>query len=115
MVRHLLVAVDGSDSSQRVARFALELARQTAARVTLLFVLEPPRLLPLGPLDSFVEIRGSDTEHINAARRMLEEIAAALPPDQIKVDRVVEIGPAADTICDQAEKLNADIIFVGAR
>jgi nucleotide-binding universal stress UspA family protein len=46
---------------------------------------------------------------------MLEEIAASLPPDQVKIDRVVEIGPAADTICDQAEKLNADMIFVGAR
>ena len=69
MISHILVGVDGAEASQHAARFALDLAKQTSSRVTLLFVLEPPRLLPLGPLDSFVEIRGSDREHIEADRK----------------------------------------------
>jgi len=115
MISHILVGVDGAEASQHAARFALDLAKQTSSRVTLLFVLEPPRLLPLGPLDSFVEIRGSDREHIEAGHRMLDEIAAAFPPQTVRVDRLVEVGHAADTICDQAEKLDADLIVVGAR
>lgn len=115
MIKHILLAVDGAEASQRAAQFALDLAKQTSSRITLLFVLEPPRLFPLGPLDSFVEIRGSDKEHIEAAHRMLDDIAAAFPPEQVKIDRVVEVGHAADTICDQAEKLKTDLIVVGAR
>ncbi len=113
MVKHLLVAVDGSEGSRRAARFALDLANQTSARVTLLFVLEPPRMIPIGPLDSFIEVRGSDAEHIEAAHQMLEEIASGFPAD--RMERRVELGPAADTICAQAEKLNADLIALGAR
>lgn len=115
MIQHLLVAVDGGEASRRAARFALDLAKQTSSRVTLLFVLEPPRLVPLGPLDSFVEIRGSDKEHIDAAHRMLDDVASAFAPQQVRIDRLVEVGQAAETICEQAERLNADLIVVGAR
>jgi nucleotide-binding universal stress UspA family protein len=115
MISHILVGVDGAEASQHAARFALDLAKQTSSRVTLLFVLEPPRLLPLGPLDSFVEIRGSDREHIEAGHRMLDDIATAFSPQEVRIDRLVEVGHAADTLCDQAEKLGADLIVVGAR
>jgi nucleotide-binding universal stress UspA family protein len=113
MVKHLLVAVEGSEGSRKAARFALDLANQTSARITLLFVLEPPRMIPIGPLDSFIEVRGSDAEHIEAAHQMLEEIASGFPAD--RMERRVELGHAADTICAQAEKLNADLSALGAR
>lgn len=115
MIHHILVAVDGAEASRRAARFALDLATQTSSRVTLLYVLEPPRLVPLGPMDSFVEIRGSDKEHIEVAHRMLDEVVSAFLPEHVPIDRRVEVGQAAETICDQAEKLSADLIVVGAR
>ncbi|WP_309894153.1 universal stress protein [Archangium sp.] len=114
MIKHILVAIDGSDSSRKAARFAHDLAQQTNARITLLFVLEPPRMIALGFLDSEL-ISGSQRspEELEAVRRLLDEVASDLPKAQ--VDKVVEIGRPADTIVAQADALGADHIVIGAR
>jgi nucleotide-binding universal stress UspA family protein len=114
VIKHILVAIDGSDSSRKAARFAHDLAQQTNARISLLFVLEPPRMIALGFLDSEL-ISGSQRspEELEAVRRLLDEVAADLPKAQ--VDKVVEIGRPADTIVAQADALGADHIVIGAR
>ncbi|WP_158501809.1 universal stress protein [Vitiosangium sp. GDMCC 1.1324] len=114
MIHHILVGIDGSASSRKAALFAHDLAQQTQSRITLLFVLEPPRVLPLGFLDSEI-IAGPQRspEELEAVRRMLDEVAADLPKAQ--VDKVVEIGRPADTIVSMAAKLSADLIVMGAR
>ncbi|WP_395854637.1 universal stress protein [Cystobacter fuscus] len=114
MIQHILVAIDGSDTSRKAARFGHDLAQQTRARVTLLFVLEPPRVLPFGFMDAEL-ISGAprSTEELAAVRRLLDEVAADLPSAQ--VEKVVEMGRPADTIVAMADKLGADHIVVGAR
>ncbi|MGZ3461686.1 MAG: universal stress protein [Archangium sp.] len=114
MIQHILVAIDGSENSRKAARFAHDLAQQTKSRITLLFVLEPPRVVPFGFLDSEI-ITGPQRspEELDAVRRMLDEVAADLPKAQ--VEKVVEIGRPADTIVAMADKLGADHIVVGAR
>ena len=114
MIQHILVAIDGSETSRKAARFAHDLAQQIQARITLLFVLEPPRMVALGFLDSEL-ITGDQhsPEDLEKIRRMLDELAADLPRTQ--VEKVVEIGRPADTIVEQANKLGADHIVVGAR
>lgn len=114
MIKHILVAIDGSESSRKAARFAHDLAQQLQARITLLFVLEPPRVLPLGFLDSeLISAPKRSDKEIDAVRRLLDEVAADLPRTQ--VEKVVELGPAADTIIATADSLGADHIVVGAR
>ncbi len=114
MIKHILVAIDGSDSSRKAARFAHDLAQQTNSRITLLFVLEPPRMLAVGFMDAEIISGPQRTpEQMEAVRRMLDEVAADLPKAQ--VEKVVEIGRPADTIVAQAEALGADHIVIGAR
>ncbi|MET0405420.1 MAG: universal stress protein [Cystobacter sp.] len=114
MIQHILVAIDGSDTSRKAARFGHDLAQQTRARVTLLFVLEPPRVVPFGFMDAELVSGGQRSpEELAAVRRMLDELAADLPASQ--VEKVVEIGRPADTIVSMADKLGADHIVVGAR
>jgi len=114
LIHHILVAIDGSDSSRKAARFAHDLAQQTGARISLLFVLESPRMLPIGFLDSeLISSPQRSPEELEAVRRLLDEVAADLPKAQ--VDKVVEIGRPADTIVAIADKLGADHIVVGAR
>jgi nucleotide-binding universal stress UspA family protein len=114
VIKHILVAIDGSEHSRRAARFAHDLAQQLGARITLLFALDPPRVLPFGFMDSAaITPSHSDAKGIETVQRLLDEVAADLPKAQ--VDKQVEIGPPADTIVATAERLAVDLIIVGAR
>lgn len=114
MLEHILAAVDGSESSRRAARFAHDLAQKLGSRLTLLLVLEMPSAVSFGPMESFGVTRAPlSPEQTESARRMLDEVAKDLPGE--KVSKVVELGHAAEVICEQAEKLNADLIVIGAR
>jgi nucleotide-binding universal stress UspA family protein len=114
VIGHILVAIDGSEHSRRAARFAHDLAQQVRGRITLLFVLEPPRVLPLGFLDSAaITPPHADAKEIDTVRRLLDEVAADLP--QAQVEKLVEVGHPADTITTVAAKVGADLIVMGAR
>jgi nucleotide-binding universal stress UspA family protein len=114
VIGHILVAIDGSEHSRRAARFAHDLAQQIGARITLLFVLEPPRMLPLGFLDSAaIAPPHTDAKSIESVQRLLEQLAADLPKAQ--VEKQVEMGEPADTIVAVSQQLGVDLIVVGSR
>jgi nucleotide-binding universal stress UspA family protein len=114
VIKHILVGVDGSEHSRRAARFAHDLAQQLGARITLLLVLEPPRMLPFGFLDSAaITSPHLDPRELDNVQRLLGEVAADLPKAQ--VDQQVEVGHPADTVVSVAQKLGVDLIVVGAR
>lgn len=54
MVKHILIGVDGSKESLEAARYGQGLAEQLGGRVTLVFALEPPQVIPVGPLSGYV-------------------------------------------------------------
>ncbi|MBI5547736.1 MAG: universal stress protein [Deltaproteobacteria bacterium] len=114
MIGHVLVGFDGSASARKALRFAHDLAAQTGARLTALLVLELPHVLPIGPLDSYiVTAPQADPSEMERVRRLLGEAVADLPA--AKVDQRVEVGRAAEVLCEQATKLGVDLIVVGAR
>jgi nucleotide-binding universal stress UspA family protein len=113
MVNRILVAVDGSEGSRKAARFAIELARSSNARLVLLSVLERPTIVPFGPLDGFAFSRMESEEQLSAVRKMLDEIGHELSPE--KVDKLVEFGTPAEVIVEQSEKLGADLVVLGSR
>lgn len=114
MIKHILVAVDGSESALAAARFAHGLAAQVGAKLSLLYVLEPQQALPVGFFDAVAvapaPVDAGDAERV---RKMLDRMAAELP--SAEVEKLVEIGPVAETIIDQARERGADLIVVGAR
>lgn len=113
MVQHLLIAVDGSPSSHHAANHGLGLARQTGAKVTLVFVLEAPPVIPVGPLSGYVMTSPPRTEaDLERARAELKSLAK---DTTVSVDSRVELGAPADVICELAERLNVDLIVIGAR
>lgn len=114
MLKHILVAVDGSQSARKAAKFAHDLASLTKAKLTLLFVLDSPTMLPLAPFDSVGIVgRPPGPEELEAANAMLAEVARDLPSAQ--VEKRVEIGNPAQVIVEQAEKTGADHLVLGAR
>lgn len=113
MLSRILVGVDGSPGARKAAEFAIELARPSNARVILLAVLERPTVVPFGPLDVYAFARKESEEQLTATRKVLDEVAHELPAEQ--VEKRVELGTPAETICEQAEKLGADLVVVGSR
>lgn len=113
-LEQMLIAVDGSPSSLHAARFGLALAELTKAKVTLLAVLPAPEVLPLGPLSGQIPLGAPLTEaQAVRLRDVLAEISSEKPG--LQIERVVEIGPVADTILEQAQKRHAGLIVLGAR
>lgn len=114
MLSHMLIGVDGSASSLHAARFGLSMARQTNARVTMVYVLETPAVIPFGPLSGYLTTSAPKTEQeIAKASAMLDELTREYA--EVKCEKRVEPGHAADVLCELAGKVDADLVVVGAR
>jgi universal stress protein A len=112
---HALVATDGSDQSLRAARRAAELLR-SADQVTLLTVVTEVPGDDAGGFEGSVytpeEMERMWDAELAEAREELERTAAALTT--ARVDKRIEVGDVARTICRVAEELGVDVIVVGS-
>jgi nucleotide-binding universal stress UspA family protein len=114
MLKHVLIGVDGSPASRHAAHTALSLATQTHATATLVYVLEVPHVVPVGPLSGYLTTAKPRTEaDVQHAREELSELAREYP--EVHTDRRVELGHAAETLCELANTLAVDLLVVGAR
>ena len=112
---HLLIATDGSGASLEVIRGALGLLAPPG-KATLLTVLSN---LPVEDYDEYDEpLPAPDTQSrswdaaIRVAQAELENFAAVVAAAD--VDRRVEAGDVAPTICSVAREIDADAIVIGA-
>lgn len=113
MVKHVMVAVDGSGPSRHAARFGLGLAQQCGAKATLLTVLQQPEIIPLGPLGTSIATGALTDVDLAKVRADLDAIAAEHP--SVMITTTVELGPIAETIIDVAAHRGVDLIVLGAR
>ena len=112
---HVLVATDGSPSSIAAARAASELLR-SADQVTLVSVLTEVPGDDAGGFEGSVFSPGEQDElwkkELAEAGEELERTAAALTT--AKIDKRIEVGDVAGTICRVAADVHADVIVVGS-
>jgi nucleotide-binding universal stress UspA family protein len=109
--RHLLIAVDGSEASNRALEKGLELARLLEASVTALAVE--------GPLPAYAATIGE----VDEVKREKDAFFSRLAQDvreravRIEIDVDVEIRPghAAELIPRVAKERGADLIVLGHR
>jgi nucleotide-binding universal stress UspA family protein len=109
------VATDGSDQSIRAARRAGELLR-SADQLTLLTVLTEVPGDDAGGFEGSVytpdEMERVWNAELAEAGEELERTAAALTT--ARVEKRIEVGDVARTICGIAEELGVDVIVVGS-
>lgn len=114
MIKNILVGVDGSKPSVQACHYAMDLATQTQAQLTFLFVIETPQVIPVGPLSGYVTTAPARSEdEVKKAEALVEQVAKERPG--LKVTTRVELGDPVDTICEVAKSMNADLVVVGAR
>jgi nucleotide-binding universal stress UspA family protein len=112
--KRILCPIDFSDSSVRALGFALHLAEEGDAHLTILHAIEvPPELHEALPMD--VDIRGVRVAAADACKTRLD----ALVPEEARTyctieTRVVE-GKAHHEILQAAADLDADLIVMGVQ
>lgn len=113
----LLVPLDFSDSSKRVADQAGDLAVALEARISLLHVVEPvATYVPVGASLDVVAMAPPpiQPDDVNLPLQRLETIAAPLRDRGLKVDGQALVGLAVDEIISQSRSLDATYIIIGS-
>ena len=114
MVKNILVGVDGSKPSIDACHFAMGLAEQTQAKLTFLFIIETPQVIPVGPLSGYVTTSAARSEEdVKKAEAIVEQLAKERTG--LHVSTRVDLGQPAEVICEVAKSMGADLVVVGAR
>ena len=116
MVRHILVAIDGSSHAQQALVEAIDLARASNAALTVMTVVPKANPWALGG-GFYVPVNLDDLQRQaerNYERTLGAAVAAWVPPD-MPVTAIVRRGAVAATIVDQAVSGDHDLIVVGSR
>ncbi len=120
MIKKMLVALDGSEHSDRALDFALEIAEKFSSEVVLISVVNyaAPYFVAGGTIDALplyweqfsVDLRKSHEDLLSKTR----EKAQKVKPDLVITNELVE-GRPADKIIEAAKQGDFDVIFVGSR
>jgi nucleotide-binding universal stress UspA family protein len=102
--RSIVFATDFSEEAAKAAAFALSFAEDSGAHLSLCYVYRPELKTP-GDLEYL------DREFRDALRRLIPDHAY----DWCTPECVVEHGDAAKSILGVADRVNADLIVLGAR
>lgn len=124
MFKKILVALDGSEPSERALEYAMEFAAKWGAELTMLAVV-PRVMLPIFPDEGFGATPIAAARDISlyqermraVYQNVLKEAEAkvrAEHPD-LKVETRLEEGRPSATIVDMAENDGADLIVIGSR
>jgi len=102
--RHVLFPTDFSEESLAAARYALSMAQENEATLTLLHVMKGP------------EASDKATEdQISSASFRLHEIVPEAAESWCRPDVLVRFGTAADRILEVAKERDVDLIVLGVR
>jgi nucleotide-binding universal stress UspA family protein len=108
---NILVAVDGSPSAHRALEQAIDLARASNSKLTLITVTPPT--------SHYVPLAGVSGEKMRKeldrwAQDVLDQAAAAVPDDVI-AHRVQPIGHPGPKILEEIERGRYDLVVLGSR
>lgn len=110
-----LVAVDGSEWSDRAAERAISIAQKTDAEVHFISVLQWSKYKPLYVAE--FSPPPQDTSEQEAAERkdLLDPLEEKYADSGVKIKSHLYWGHPAEVIKEQAKKSHANMIFVGRR
>jgi nucleotide-binding universal stress UspA family protein len=112
-IRRILCPIDFSEYSQRALDYAITIARSHGATITALHVFAPAPVAALGPgpvVFAPIVLTAVEREQLLAD---IEAFAEAESAPGITIDAIVQEGPPAARIVDQALRMSADLLVIG--
>ncbi|OZI18860.1 hypothetical protein CAL26_14335 [Bordetella genomosp. 9] len=115
MYRHILVAVDGSVTSERALDHAISLARVEDARILAVYIVEYPSSMYSS---AFIDVEPFHDAMVEEARSVLDVAQAKFRDAGVKgavkmVDAGVLSGTIAEQLADAAAEAGADLVVMG--
>lgn len=112
-MKTLLVPIDGSDSSIRALKAAIELAKQVGNVSLFVITVQPPIIS--GNVKRFFTSDAIQAFYEEEGRTALAPALAVLKEADVPFTEQVLVGPVAMTIAEFAETHDCDQIFMGTR
>lgn len=109
-IRKILVAFDGSASSQKAFRAAVDLALKLNAKVITLSVIHVPDFSP--SMDEIVETVDEAEKHFQPLLRELKDYGQQ---NELEIKTIIKRGHPAETIIKYAFANQFDLIVIGTR
>lgn len=116
LFKNILLATDGSSSSEQATRLAVSLAAGSGARLTALYVIDPYPYLNVGEASAvgFQAYMGNAYEHAAQVHaKVTDACSQAAPGVDLKLRRGEDTS-AAESIVRTAVEEKADLIVVGS-
>ncbi|MFH5833140.1 universal stress protein [Halalkalibaculum sp. DA3122] len=111
-LNRILFPTDFSDNAENALSFALELASQTGAAITLFHVIEAPSYIPH-------DSGGLPKSHSQKARTLLEKTADSIRKSEryseLQVDLVLQNGNVVSSILEHANSKDFDLVVMGTK
>ena len=117
MISNILVPIDGSKVSQKAAKYAVELAKQTGASLTLLSVIDKRFLVEqaVSASASPTHLRESVEDYLKqSAQSATDAIAKLCERNHIHYKATIRTGHPVAEIVNEATKTKADLIIMGS-
>lgn len=110
MFEKILIATDGSENSERAAKFAIELAKLSGGKLTAMYVADISRMAHLPDDMLLFSIRELLIKEGNEAVEFIEKLASEMA---VSCDKVVAEGIPGDEILSFASKEDISLIVMG--
>jgi nucleotide-binding universal stress UspA family protein len=115
LVNHILVLVDGTESSFHAADRAIDLARSLGARLTALAVIDRDTLHHLLSAKILVDVELSEFEKEleSSAKRHLDVVRQKAQEHHLAVDEVLATGNVGEIVPKEVHARGVDLICMG--
>lgn len=112
-MKAILVPVDGSDSSVRAVKFAMQAVADSDGAVLHLLTVQPP--IVSGNVTRFFSADAINEYYQDEGQKALVAAKAVLDGVSAPYHEAIEVGPVAQTIATFAKNKGCDMIVMGTR
>ena len=114
-VTSILLVVDSTEAGLKAARYAIELAKSTGAKLTAASVVDTDTLKQLLTKRILVTVEMEEFEHEleDSGKKYIDEVNRMAKEQDLEIRSVHLKGSVHNAIISEQKKINADLVIIG--